>query len=113
MVAVLVRRRPMICTSCGEPKAHRSHRSGVKDWWMGLLKCQPYRCATCQFRFYVYRHGEKSTKLRTPEERKILEIRRRYKWKKSKRQMLAYTMVSLVLMAILYALMQQRIGGDN
>jgi transposase-like protein len=103
----------MTCPSCGKPKAHRSHRSGLKDWALGFFHRQPFRCGACRFRFYVYRQGETSAKLRSSEERKILEIRRRYKWKKSRRQILAFTMVSLVLAAILYALMQQRIGGDS
>jgi hypothetical protein len=103
----------MNCPRCNEPKAHRSHRIGLMDWVMGFFSRNPYRCKSCKQRFYVYRHGETSSRLRTPEEQKILRIRRKYKWKQSKRYFLVYALVSVVLVAILYYMMQQRIGADG
>jgi hypothetical protein len=102
----------MICPSCQEPQAHRSHRAGIGDWLNGLVKRTPYRCRACKKRFYVYRHGEASSKLRTPEEQRILKIRRKYKWRKSKRQLIAYAFFSVLLAAILYVLMQQRVPAE-
>jgi len=46
--------------------------------------------------------------MRTREERKIMELRRRLRWKKSRRFLAAYAVGALALIAILYSLMQQR-----
>ena len=99
----------MTCPQCKESKAHRSHRDGFKDWCLGLFNRTPYRCRGCRARFYVYLHGETSSNLRTPEERKILKIRRRYKWRQSKRTLLAFGICFVLLVCILYLLMQQRV----
>ncbi len=77
-----------------------------------LAKRTPYRCGACKQRFYVYLHGEASSKLRTSEERRILKIRRKYKWKKFKRQLIAFAVFSVLLIAILYVLMQQRMPTE-
>jgi len=53
-------------------------------------------------------HGETSSRLRTPEERRILRIRRKYKWRKSRRQLFAFAVFSVILMVFLYFVMQQR-----
>jgi hypothetical protein len=102
----------MICPGCREPQAHRSHRKGVRDWLLALAKRNPYRCSACKKRFYVYLDGETSSRLRTSEERRILRIRRKYKWRKSRRQLFAFAFFSMVLIAILYVLMQQRAPAE-
>jgi hypothetical protein len=102
----------MTCPSCGEPSAHRSHRSGIKDRVLHLFQMIPYRCRKCSKRFYAYRAGEKSSRLRTPEERKIMELRRRLRWKRSKRELLAYGFGTLLLIFIIYAAIQQRISSQ-
>ncbi|HVW84506.1 MAG TPA: hypothetical protein VHB50_07485 [Bryobacteraceae bacterium] len=99
----------MICPKCGENKAHRSHRAGVQDHVRRLFQMIPYRCRACQHRFYAYRAGEKSSKLRTTEERKIMELRRRLKWKQSRRILAIAGLGILALIAILYAVIQQRV----
>ena len=103
----------MNCPKCNEATAHRSHRAGMADWLMGLLNRTPYRCRSCKARFYVFRHGENSPKLRTREEVKIMQLRRSYKWKRSKRVMIAYGMGGMMLLILLYFLMQQRMGSDG
>ena len=103
----------MICPQCNEPQAHRSHRGGFADWALGLMKRTPYSCRACKSRIYVYRHGESSTKLRTSEEQRIMKIRRKYKWKQSKRRLLAYGFCMIVLIAILFMLLQQRIPPSD
>jgi hypothetical protein len=100
----------VICPHCGEQTAHRSHRSGIKDRLMRLFEMIPYRCRKCSKRFYAYRAGEKSSKLRTHEERKIMELRRRLAWRRSKRELFAYVAAALLLLAIIYSAMQQRLG---
>jgi len=87
------------CPKCGEASAHRSHRIGVKDQVLGWFSQIPYRCKKCRVRFYAYRAGEKSDKMRTAEERRIMKIRRAIKWKRSKREMAIYT-IGLVFFAL-------------
>jgi hypothetical protein len=98
----------VICPACNEPQAHRSHRAGFQDWLAGLGKRTPYRCRACKERFYVYLHGETSSKMRTPEEQRIMKIRRRYKWKQSKRQLIAYGFCAVIFVGILILILQQR-----
>lgn len=99
----------MICVSCKEPKAHRSHRAGVKDWLMRFVGQRPYRCHACNARFYVYREGENDSRVRTPEEQRIIKIRRRYKWKQSKRQLLAFGLTGVVLVLVIYYILQESV----
>jgi hypothetical protein len=42
-----------ICPVCGGKIVDELFRRGAKDWLMGLLKCNPYRCRRCYGRFYV------------------------------------------------------------
>jgi hypothetical protein len=98
----------MTCPKCEQPRAHRSHRKGLRDYLYRYFQMIPYRCRNCGKRFYAYRAGETSSRLRTREERKIMELRRRLRWKKSKRQLAAYAVGVIALIAILYSLMQQR-----
>jgi hypothetical protein len=76
---------------------------------MGLVNQTPYRCHACKARFYVYRHGEEDSSLRTPEEQRIIRIRRKYKWKQSKRQLFAFGLSALVLIAAIYFILQERV----
>lgn len=50
----------------------------------------PYRCKKCHVRYYAYLAGEKSDRMRTTEERRIMKIRRALKWKHSKRELTIY-----------------------
>ncbi len=102
----------MICPKCGEQRAHRSHRKGFKDRIMHTFEMIPYRCSKCSSRFYAYRAGEKSSKLRTNEERKIMELRRRLRWKRSRRELVAYAFGALILIAVVYTIMQQRVVSE-
>ena len=70
---------------------------------------RPYRFHHCGARFYAFRDGEQSPKLRTAEERRILELRRRLRWKRSKKELILYLMAGLFLAASIYYLIQQRI----
>ena len=91
----------MICAKCGEPKAHRSHSKGFLDSVYKLFQMIPYRCHACKARFYTYRSGA-SSGLRTAEERKIIELRRRLKWKNSKKVVAVYSVAAVIVAAILY-----------
>jgi hypothetical protein len=102
----------MTCPKCGEQRAHRSHRAGIKDRFMRLFQLIPYRCKNCSVRFYAYRAGERSSRLRTNEERKIMQLRRRLRWKRSRRELIAYGFGALLLLAVIYTLVQQRISSE-
>lgn len=98
----------MTCPKCGKNRAHRSHRS-FRDWAVAWLSLKPYRCRECQHRFYAYRAGEASSKLRTPEERRIMKLRRSIRWKRTRGELILYAISSLIFLAILYYMIQQRI----
>jgi hypothetical protein len=101
----------MICPKCKENRAHRSHRAGLKDRLFYVFSQIPYRCHACNTRFYAYRAGEKSARLRTREEMKIMQLRRRLRWKRSKRELAAYGIAALLLLFIIYYTLQQRVDG--
>lgn len=98
----------MICPKCGKDRAHRSHRS-IQDWAVSWLSLMPYRCKDCGSRFHAYRAGEKSSKLRTPEERRIMKLRRAIAWRRTRAELILYGISSLVFLAILYYITQQRV----
>ena len=62
----------------------------------------PYRCRTCKRRFYTFRGGERSTRMRTNEERKIMQLRRRLKWKRTKRELIVYGCAALFVAIAIY-----------
>jgi hypothetical protein len=45
----------MICPQCRSADCFRSHRSGVMDFAFTLAGCRPWRCHTCDYRFYSWR----------------------------------------------------------
>ena len=100
----------MICPGCSEDKAHRSHRGGFKDYVMAWMNRRPYRCHKCNSRFYAFRDGEQSPKLRSAEERKIMELRRKIRWRTSKKELTLYLFAGVALAAMIFYLIQQRIG---
>lgn len=102
----------MICPKCKENKAHRSRRDGFKDWFMSLFLRIPYRCRACKARSYVYPYGEKSEKLRTPEEQRVIKLRKALRAQKIKRELIAYGIGSLILFAVLYYFFQQRVPTE-
>ncbi len=111
MVAVLGGER-VTCPKCGEASAHRSHRAGFKDWLVRFFQMIPYRCRKCGSRFYAYKAGETSSRMRTPEERKIMQLRSRLRWQRSKRELVAYGLGALLLIAIIYMVIQQRVVSE-
>ena len=102
----------MICPKCKENRAHRSRRSGFQDWAASLAFRIPYRCRACKERSYINPRGAGGLKLRTPEERRVIKMRRGLQTKKLKRELIAYGLGSLILLAILYYVFQQRIPTE-
>ncbi len=100
----------MICIKCGVPRAHRSHRAGLADNWNRLFRRVPYRCKACKARFYAYRSGEKSDSMRSGEERRIMSLRRKIRWKKTKKELAVYAVAGLIMAFVVYIALQQRMG---
>ena len=98
----------MICPKCGKNSAHRSHRS-FRDWAVSWLSLKPYRCRDCRHRFLAYQAGVESSKLRTTEERRIMKLRRGIRWKRTRAELILYGIGSLIFLAILLYIIQQRI----
>ena len=96
----------MICPKCGNNRAHRSHRS-FGERVIGWLGFKPYRCKDCQHRFYAYRSGEGSDKLRTAEERRIMSLRRKTKWKRTKGELVLYGIGIVVMLLLIGYLLNQ------
>jgi hypothetical protein len=100
----------MICANCKEPKAHRSHSQGFKDWLYKRFQLIPYRCKGCKARFYAYRAGEESSSLRTGEERKIMQLRRKLKWKRTKKELAVFAVGMILLFSMLFMALQQHMS---
>jgi transposase-like protein len=45
----------MICPQCRSADCFRSHRGGVLDFLGTIVSLRPWRCHTCDFRFYAWR----------------------------------------------------------
>src|ERR1700733_13914215 len=99
----------MTCPKCGKNHAHRSHRT-LQDWAVSWFFLKPYRCRDCHNRFYVYKGGELSPKLRTEEEMRIMKLRRSIRWRRSRTELILYGISSIVFLAILYYIIQQRVA---
>jgi rubredoxin len=41
------------CPRCGQSYLFRSHRRPMEKMFLSLLGWKPYRCGTCDFRFYL------------------------------------------------------------
>jgi hypothetical protein len=50
-----------------------------------------------------------SSQLRSPEERRVMKLRRNVKWKRTRGELVLYAISSLIFLAILYYIIQQRI----
>lgn len=102
----------MTCPSCKADKAHRSHRASLNDRVRKFFGFTAYRCHACNARFYAYRDGEKSDRLRTREEQRIMQLRRRLKWRKSKIEITAFAVCFAAFLVILYLVLQQRMSTE-
>jgi VanZ family protein len=45
------------CPTCQETRVHRSRRRGLLEWCSRLIRLAPYRCATCDHRFWRFTAG--------------------------------------------------------
>jgi ssDNA-binding Zn-finger/Zn-ribbon topoisomerase 1 len=47
--------RPMICPQCRSANCFRSHRDSVLDYSLTVTGLRPWRCHTCDNRFYAWK----------------------------------------------------------
>jgi hypothetical protein len=45
----------MICPQCRSADCYRSHRGGPLDYAVTVFGLRPWRCHSCDFRFYAFR----------------------------------------------------------
>jgi hypothetical protein len=50
--------------------------------------------------------------MRTREEQKIMRLRRQIKWRRSRRELLAFGSATVILVLVIYYLIQQRVLSD-
>ena len=100
----------MICPKCGEDRAHRSHRSGLKEWAASLFGYYPYRCEKCGRRSVIARNSAHATGAVHSE---IVRTRRRLMWARKRIEALVYGSALLVFLAVLYYITRQHAGGGE
>jgi len=44
----------VVCPECYSTRCTRSRRTGAKDYSLGLSQVRPWRCRSCQRRFYAW-----------------------------------------------------------
>lgn len=44
----------MVCPECYSTRCTRSRRKGVKDYAVSVSQLRPWRCRSCQHRFYAW-----------------------------------------------------------
>jgi hypothetical protein len=49
--------------------------------------------------------------LRTTEERRIMALRRKIRWRKSRVELMGFAIGSVLVAVVIYFLIQQRVGG--
>lgn len=72
----------------------------------------PYRCKKCHIRYYAYLAGEKSDRMRTTEERRIMKIRRALKWKHWKRSLAVYALGLIAFAVAAYMFTRQSVPSQ-
>ncbi len=97
----------MICPKCKEDKAHRSHRSGVKEHLVSVFAFYPYRCFKCKNRFLRHKYEPESQET-SGTEREIRATRRNIRRKRVKREFLMYAAGLVLFLVFLYFLTRER-----
>jgi hypothetical protein len=97
----------MVCPKCKKDKAHRSHRSGVKERLASLFGFYPYRCFDCKFRFLRHKY-EPENPATSGTEREIKATRRNIRRKRVRREFLMYAAGLLLFLVFLYFLTRER-----
>ena len=94
----------MTCPECKQDRAHRAHRSGLKEWLAGIWGRSPYRCRGCGHRFSVPRYAVENEANLGKTDRNIVQIRRMVSRKRGRREILLYGGAALTFVMFLYYL---------
>jgi type II secretory ATPase GspE/PulE/Tfp pilus assembly ATPase PilB-like protein len=104
----------VLCPKCKTDRAHRSHRTGVKEYVASLAAYYPYRCRHCKHRFLQSRYGvpEVPSGQHQSTEREIRATRRAKNWERKKRHVTIYGIALLLFLVFLYLVTRDR-GANN
>jgi hypothetical protein len=94
----------MACPKCGSKHLRRSRRTGLIDWFRGVLGFHPYRCHECLSRSFL-RTSAALLEVVRPNRRRRPEERKRV-WKRRRREILLWGGGILCFLAILYSLIR-------
>jgi len=99
----------MLCPKCHTDRAHRAHRSGIRERVAALFSRHPYRCHECGYRFLVYRYETPPDNgPLTPTEREIRNTRLAIKRQRSRREILLYSSALVLFLLFLYFITRER-----
>jgi hypothetical protein len=94
----------MTCPKCNASDVRPSREAGLGDRAASWVLLKPYRCLACNRRFRAYTSPMDSNMLR-----KRLQKARRSK--ATRRELVMYGIASVILAAIIYFIVQQRLSG--
>ena len=94
----------MTCPKCKTSDVRGSRGSGMGDRVAGWVLRKPYRCLACNARFRAYTFPVDSKTLR----KRWQKLRRS---KTTRRELVMYGIASVILAAIIYFVVQQRLSG--
>jgi transcriptional regulator NrdR family protein len=94
----------MTCPKCKSGDVRRAREAGFGDRAASWILRRPYRCLGCNTRFRAY-----TPRIDRKEVRKRLQKLRRSK--ATRRELVMYGIASLILAAIIYFVVQQRLSG--
>lgn len=99
----------MLCPKCHKDRAHRAHRSGIRERIAALFSRHPYRCHECGQRFLVYRYeAPPNSGPLTPAEREIQNTRLAVRRQRSRREVLLYSSALVLFLLFLYFITRER-----
>jgi hypothetical protein len=94
----------MICPKCKSSDLRPSREEGLGDMAANWILLKPYRCLACRKRFRAYTSPVDSKVLR----KRLLKVRRS---KATRRELVMYGIASIILAAIIYYIVQQRLSS--
>ena len=103
------------CPKCKTNRAHRSHRTSVREYVAGLFAYYPYRCRECKHRFLHSRNqraGAPSGEHRSTE-REIRATRRAKEWHRKKRHLAIYGIALVLFLVFIYLITRDRGTNDR
>lgn len=96
----------MLCPKCKTDTAHRSHRAGLREYFISIAGYRPYRCRECKHRFLSLRNSapEPVAPGSRSIAREISHTQRALRWEQKRRNILLYVSALILFCVILYFL---------